>query len=152
MAWKQKRKISDLAHLVAERAVQAKTLRRKWSYKDDEFDSELEWLTAIALDNAGIKYQCQYNIPKDNMNTAVEPDWRKYRYDFYLPELNILLECQGLVRPGARGGHNDADGVRKDIAKLDYAMNNNYGYRACANGKGDSSVAVVVGKLACLKK
>ena len=74
--------------------------------------------------NNNIKYISQYN-----------PDWaKKYRYDFYLPDYNTIIECQGIqhYKPVDFAGKGDdwakklfEKNVKTDKIKYELAVKNN---------------------------
>lgn len=80
--------------------------------------SKGENLIRIALDTEGIVYHKEYKLP--------ETPQYKYRYDFYLPDLDILIEFHGIqhFKPIAYFGGESAyketvfrDSMKKSIAK-----------------------------------
>ena len=74
--------------------------------------------------NNNIKYISQYN-----------PNWaKKYRYDFYLPDYNTIIECQGIqhYKPVDFAGKGDdwakklfEKNVKTDKIKYELAVKNN---------------------------
>ena len=46
---------------------------------------------------------------------------RRFAYDFYLPEYNLLIELQGGTWM-KRSGHNSGSGIQRDCEKLNLAV------------------------------
>jgi very-short-patch-repair endonuclease len=75
----------------------------------------LEEIVVYVLTDAGIKYEREYKAIKD----------RRFRYDFYLPDYNILIEVQG-GQYMAKSGHNSIKGLDRDYEKCNLAQINGY--------------------------
>jgi len=56
---------------------------------------------------------------------------RKFRYDFYLPDANVLIEIQGGI--WTKGGHSTGRGILRDMEKINLATT--HGYRILLYGK-----------------
>lgn len=63
----------------------------------------------LQLRAAGIKYQREYK--------AIEG--RRFRWDFAIEHLKILLEVQGGI--WVKGGHSSGSGIERDTEKLNLA-------------------------------
>ena len=87
--------------------------------------SKLEIKTKEILD----KYKINYK-PQKKFNGLVGVGNRRLSYDFYLPDYNILLECQGIQHEREVdffGEHTRFEIQQEhDKRKFEYAINNNY--------------------------
>lgn len=70
----------------------------------------LEDRFALELDVRSIAYIREYQ--------ALAP--RRYRFDFYIPSMNLLIELQGGI--WIRGGHTTGGGIQRDCRKMDEAV------------------------------
>lgn len=77
--------------------------------------SELNNAFGFQCHVAGIPYQCEYQaIPG-----------RRYKYDFYFEQANLLVELQGGVYQ-YKPSHASASGIRRDAEKANLATLHGY--------------------------
>lgn len=69
--------------------------------------SNVELQYACQLDYISAKYIEQYKAIPD----------RKYKFDFFLPESNLLVEIQGGTFQKKRTAHSTGTGIRRDCFK-----------------------------------
>mgnify|MGYP003150479148 FL=1 len=72
--------------------------------------SELEEEFAAQLDAAGVKYQRELMLIPN----------RKFRFDFVIPQTNLVVEVEGGTWRGGR--HTSGAGFRKDCEKYNLAL------------------------------
>jgi|TARA_R100001530_G_scaffold20206_1_gene16903 very-short-patch-repair endonuclease len=72
--------------------------------------SELEEEFAAQLDAAGVKYQRELMLIPN----------RKFRFDFVIPQANLVAEVEGGTWRGGR--HTSGAGFRKDCEKYNLAL------------------------------
>jgi very-short-patch-repair endonuclease len=52
------------------------------------------------------------------------PEKKKWRYDFLLPEMRVVIEVHGGI--WHKGGHNTGTGLTRDYSKMNYAATAGY--------------------------
>ena len=76
--------------------------------------SKIEEKLALHLRAEKIKFEREYRFH----------DKRKWRYDFYLPDYNLLIECQGGI--WGNGKHSRGRGYMNDCDKMNEAVKMGY--------------------------
>ena len=83
-------------------------------------ESKLEYLMYSALNENNIIFEREKKFD----------DFGRYRYDFYIPQKKILIECQGIQHFEKIDFFNKSqtitERIEADILKYKYAINNGY--------------------------